>query len=636
MKLIILILILHALQTVNAQTTVTFIELNDLHAHLTAHLEQVKGSNGEILLSNRGGLARIATKINQIRSANLNTILMNIGDTYHGGAEALFSNGNDIVTLVNMLNIDVGVPGNWDYAYGPTVTNARFGASPQSDVERPSFPVIAGNAIYRDPPGVTSPIAINAIRNTFNYTPGDPFLPATLLIEKSGIKIGMIGLTSDIVEKMHEFMAFNIEFTQGITNYNSLLQQYSQDLKNQGADLIIVMSELGIHKDKQLADAIPLGTIDVFFSAHTHEVTQQPLSSDSGALVVESGDDTWLGQMDISLDVNNQVTQINWQLHAITADITSDAVVLNSVNQIRSPYLQANPGITVPQVHPDNLPENMQNMFPQATPMTLKYSLDYILGQTSVAWTRKNSLESRFNNVFTDILKNWNQTDFAMTPGFRFDSPVVPDIDDFSGDPEEYNWRYEAGVTIKGDILVADAYRFIPAPFTVVQGEVSVARIKQVIESNLEAVFSQQEFQQAGGWFDGYSGFNMTVDLCQPAGQRLVHLEKADGTQLNDSDILSVTGCGRPFDQDATTTVCSYDGFENVTPLQNPDGTSGDLTAADFLIYALENNFHNSVSRRNSILDLNQTNQWPASSFVQPLNIICLADDLIFKNEFEG
>jgi 2',3'-cyclic-nucleotide 2'-phosphodiesterase (5'-nucleotidase family) len=571
----------------------------------------------------------------QLKMANPNTIVMNIGDTYHGGAEALFSNGNDIVDAVNTLGIDVGVPGNWDYAYGPTITNARFGAAPQVDVKRPSFPMLAANAIYRDPPNITQPFIINIMRSTFNYTPGTPFLPASTIIEKSGVKIGIIGLTSDIVERMHETMAFNIEFTQGLNNYKDLIETNALDLRNQGSNLVIVMSELGIHKDKEIADILQQNTVDIVFSAHTHELTASPLQSNSGALLVESGNDTWLGQMDVDFDANNIATQFHWTLHPIVSSITPDNAMATLVQNVRAPYLLPNPNLTIPTVFPAALPSNLQNLFPQPFPLTLDLSLEHVLASTSIALDRKNALESHFNNAFTDMLKQWNNADVAMTPGFRFDSPVVPTASEFTGDINDYIWNYEDGITIKGNVLIEDAYRFFPAPFTIAQGQVTVARLKEVIEENLENVFSQSAFNQSGGWVDGFSGLNMTVDICQNLGNKLIQLEKPDGTPLQDSDILDVTGCARPFDQNATTTLCSYDGFSNVVSTQHPDGVTGDLSAVDFFIYALQNNLHSNISPRSNIADQNNTTQWPVNSFVQPLTVVCLADDIIFSDSFE-
>lgn len=635
MKIILILFILLNSTNTWAQQTLSFVEINDLHAHLTPHLEQVRQQDGTILLSNRGGLARLVTKINEIKNSNPNTLVMNIGDSYHGGAEALFSNGNDIVDAVNSIGIDVGVPGNWDYAYGPTITNARFGAAPQEDVKRPSFPMLAANAIYRDPPNITQPFLINIMRSTFNYTPGEPFLPASLMIEKSGVKIGLIGLTSDIVERMHVTMAFNIEFTQGLNNYKNLLEENANDLRNQGAHLIVVMSELGLHKDKALADILLANTVDIIFSAHTHELTLQPIISESGTRVVESGNDTWLGQMDIDFDSNNNPIDYRWNLHAIDSNISPDEAMTASIAAIRAPYLLDQPNLSNPAVFPAALPSNLQSLFPQAPTVTLTYALDHILATTSIAMDRKNALQSHFNNAYTDLLKEWSNSDMAMTPGFRFDSPVIPTAENFSGDAQDYLWNYEDSVIVRGDILVEDSYRFFPAPFTIAQGQVTVARIKEVIEENLENVFSQSAFNQSGGWTDGFSGLSMTVDICQDLGNKLIHLEKSDGTQLLDSDVLQVTGCSRPFDQNATTTLCSYDGFSNVSNSQHPDGVSGDLTAVDFLIYALENNLHSNLAPRKLITDSNATPQWPTSQKVQALTIVCLADDVIFQSSFE-
>jgi hypothetical protein len=83
---------------------VVFIHLNDLHANLTPHRDLVRESDASGApvshVETRGGLARIATAIRQIRTGTQHSVLMNIGDTYHGGVEALYSRGNAIVAPV--------------------------------------------------------------------------------------------------------------------------------------------------------------------------------------------------------------------------------------------------------------------------------------------------------------------------------------------------------------------------------------------------------------------------------------------------------------------------------------------------------------------------------------------------------
>ena len=113
---------------------ITFVEINDLHAHLAPHKDLVAATTSSryhrrrdrTKIVERGGIARIATIVESIRKQNPNTLVLNVGDTFHGGVEAKYTLGNAIVPAVNALQIDVGVPGNWDFAYGPYVTRARY------------------------------------------------------------------------------------------------------------------------------------------------------------------------------------------------------------------------------------------------------------------------------------------------------------------------------------------------------------------------------------------------------------------------------------------------------------------------------------------------------------------------------
>jgi len=112
--------------------------------------------------SERGGLARLATLINQQRAAHPDSVLMNVGDTFHGGAEALFTLGNAIVDPVNALGIDVGVPGNWDFGYSSVVFRLRYTDEPQAGIfgradpltpkfdviKKPNFPNLAANLTH--------------------------------------------------------------------------------------------------------------------------------------------------------------------------------------------------------------------------------------------------------------------------------------------------------------------------------------------------------------------------------------------------------------------------------------------------------------------------------------------------------
>lgn len=69
----------------------------------------------------------LASAIDRERAAYKGrTLLVNVGDTIHGSAVAEWTQGAALIPIVNALGIDLFVPGNWEYAYGPEVFRKRM------------------------------------------------------------------------------------------------------------------------------------------------------------------------------------------------------------------------------------------------------------------------------------------------------------------------------------------------------------------------------------------------------------------------------------------------------------------------------------------------------------------------------
>lgn len=633
----------HALAA-NAErgATVTFIQFNDLHAHLTPHTDLVPdGEPGKpgtgLKIAERGGLARLATMVKAIRADNPNSIFMNIGDTYHGGVEALYTNGNAIVDPVNALGIDVGVVGNWDFAYGPFVTrmrytdlpitqimgrmqkrfdNARRGGPlrrmrdqrngddgddgesraretmmPFGEIKRPSFPNLAANVTLTLPP----------------MRRGQLMMPATLIKDMNGVKVGMIGLTSDIVPRMHKMLAMGMDFVEGEDNYRALVNRHQKKLRAEGADVVVVMSELGIQKNYRLAQIIEPG-VDVIFSAHTHEATYTPLSSKSGALVVESGNDGNVGRMDVTVR-NGRVTDRKWSLAPIDHTVAEDREIKALVDKARAPFLARKVDMGIP------MPMMQQR---------LTQPIDTVIGHTDVVLDRREVLESRFNDLMGAILLRKSGTDIAMTPGFRFDAVVAARGTRMSGSAtsgmiEGRNIPVEDNTVAVGKITLEDAYRFFPVPYTISTGEISGEGWRQVMETAMTNVFSTDVFKQSGGWLEGFAGIDSAVKLDNPDGRRIVSLKlEKTGKPVTDGMTLSVTGCSRPMD--AGDTLCSYPGFKNVKPLEN-EATGKPWTPIDLFVDAMAHGGAQAqkTEAHGQLRDLNESPEWPRARFIQPL-----------------
>ncbi|MDF1882846.1 5'-nucleotidase C-terminal domain-containing protein [Sulfurimonas sp. SAG-AH-194-C21] len=614
--------------------TVSLIELNDLHAHIVPHIEQVRDANdSSIILSSRGGLARIKAKMTEL--TNSGTIIMNVGDTFHGGAEALFSNGNDIVDLVNDLPIDIAVMGNWDFAYGAPATLARFGNVTDAKVKRPSFPYIAANMSYQLPLGLQKKFAANApvkalatnvFEKTFKMTMGEDVLSPTTMITKNGIKVGFIGITSDIINRMSPLLASMIKFPQGEAAYIALIEKYSTQLKGQGANIIVVMSELGIHKDVQLGNKIKANSVDVFFSAHTHEATFKMINTTSGAKVVESGDDTYLGEMKVTV-TEGKITSYAWKLHEITNDIVPDPALLAKINTLRAKYLNPNVSITTngipPNIKDANLTAPELNMAKaiftrKKTPIVLNAPLDKFIGTTTLPLTRKNVLENGFNSVLGQLLTNNKNATLGILPGFRYDDAIIP-AQANSTSVNGYNWTSEANVVLNGNITIENIYRFLPSTNFVATANITGANIKKFIENELTSAFSSDAFKQAGGWMPGITGIKINVAVNANDGTRLIGITDLNDVGIDDATILSVaSACAREFEPTPTlaqTVICGQALFTDVVQDKN-------MTTANFLIDAFSKNLDENITDTKRITDSANTPLWPASPYVQPVSQI--------------
>ena len=553
---------------------IRFIELNDLHAHLMPHKELVR-ENNTTHIEIRGGIAKIATRINALRSESNSTVLMNIGDTFHGGVEATFSLGNAIVDSVNALHVDIGVIGNWDFAYSPAVTKLRF-----TDEKPLDFMVKKSIGDYEVKAVNYEVIAANWFKKSFGGN-DEYMVKPTKVITKEGVKIGFIGLTSDIVEHMHKGFALGMSFTHGKQNYIDIINSFSTSLKNEGCKVIVVMSELGIHKDVALANSIDSG-VDIFFSAHTHELTKEPIVSKSGALVVESGNDTYLGVMDVAINSYEQ-KEFKWQVETITNDIEDDPTVAAIVTKDRAPFLAEDVNIKNPLLLSDT---------------TLTEPIDTIVGYSSIDLNRRGLLDNSFNTAFSDLLMQETHSQLAITPGFRFDAVIDAESD--------YN--------AQGEISVEDVYRFFPSPYTLSTANIDGKRLKEIYSDMLEAVVSKDHFEQSGGWVEKIGGLDIVVDIDKNGSERIERMQlKSDGSDINDNTTYSITGCTRPLDDDDI--LCSYSGFSSKEAVINPQ-TSSPYSVSDFFMDALKNNLF-MPTKHSDVQDLSEYN--PNDGFIQPL-----------------
>lgn len=510
----------------------TLIQLSDLHGNLRSHAgELIYPDGSKRYTSQAGGLARIKTVVDDIRQENPQSLLLAVGDTVHGGAEVLFTVGDAIMPALNAFGIDVFTPGNWDFAYGGSVFRNRFSQF------GPKPPLTANSQIMAnayDGPGVTAANFPSVAINLYNDAPlpqalrGQRVLAPYKIFQVKDTRIAVIGITAAIVPQQSPAFNLGFRFTQGVEELPGIIKEVQQ----QGSDLIVVQSELGLAQNIEIGRAFE--EIDVVFSAHTHEVTVGAILADKkgmlyvppgedqspkvlrrlrkgAAIVVEAGEDLYLGRLDIRLR-GNRIQQFNWRAIPIDETIAENPEIKALVDHAEEPFVAGKdgkierhsliPGGYCPNAGCDPL------LVPQIGHQLVE-DLDTVVGHTEVLLQRHSIMEGVMNNFIADSVKSvtepvvasqttWSGVDMSMTNGFRFDTPILS-AQELSSDAVFTDGRQI------GDITLRDLYSYFPVGAAVVVGEFSGSVIEQNLEDILSSVFNPNPFLQHGGWYLGLS-----------------------------------------------------------------------------------------------------------------------------------
>ena len=531
----------------------TLIMMGDLHGTLVPHAAVLKNSDGtERQVASAGGLVRLKTVVDDIRTDNPAAVLLSAGDLTHGSAETLFTVGDAMMVAMNAFDIDVFTPGNWDFGYGPAVFRNRFASRPPFPTIPPNIRVMARYVGCDDVPDAypcseydsatpppagpapATPEGDGVIRanfpavaiNLYNDAPvpnRNRVLDPYVILDRNGLRIAVIGITASIVPQQADVFNIGLRFTQGVEELPDIIEA----VKSEGADLIVVQSELGLSQNLKIAQSFE--DIDVMYSAHTHEITLGAMLADKrgvisttpgmglsgneisrlargAAIVVETNRDMYVGRLDLQV-ADGKVVDFTWEAIPVDerwdADPAPDMVALVAAMEedfvagtdgevqthIFMPGAFCNPGCGAPGEQRGHY---------------LTEDLDSIVGYTDTLLLRHQVLEDTLNNWLADAIREvaddvvfasgtdpWDGVDISMSNGFRFGNAVLPD----------------------SDITLRDLYTWFPVGPAVNVAEFSGQAIEASLEEILAAVFNRNPFLQRGGWYLGLANMEQSVDL---------------------------------------------------------------------------------------------------------------------------
>ena len=244
-----------------------------------------------------GSYAQISTLVKKNRKKNKNVILVEVGDAIQDNWIEKFAMTpkHPIPEILNYMGYDIFVPGNHEFNFGmPTLSNI---------LRDMKFKKLTANLYYRK----------NAENDTNFSKDKSRYLDATAIIEKDGVKIGIIGLSTPMSAQFEEDTGYLNDFY--FVSPVKETQRQIKKLKEEGTNAIVVVAHMGIENEngipetgvRDLANAVP--EIDVIVAGHMHQ--NIPKEIINGVLITEPHRyGTYISEVDLKFEVTGKNVEL--------------------------------------------------------------------------------------------------------------------------------------------------------------------------------------------------------------------------------------------------------------------------------------------------------------------------------------
>ena len=483
-KLLCSLFALSAVSTAMAQeVNIKILGTSDIHGRV------VPWSYGADVEDKSGSYAQIATYVKDVRKNNKNVVLVDVGDAIQDNQVDVFAKDkkyykdHPIPKVLNEMNYDIFVLGNHEFNFG----------------------MKALDEILKD-------IKAKKLTANFYYKKNDKrYIDATTIIEKDGVKLGIIGLSTPMSAKFEEDTGNlkDMKFTSPTEEARTQVEK----LKAKGVDAIIVIAHMGIENENKIPDTgmrdviNAVDGIDVVIAGHMHK--DVPSETIKNTLITEPHRyGTVVSEVDLTFDINDkkEVKLVKKESKTVPVkELEAD----KKIAEIYKPYHEK-----LRELNNVVIGQTENEMVPQET----KHGV-------SAAFSKDTGLSSFIN----DVEQHYSGADVVT---FSFDHQKA---------------RMNKGDIKKKDIIFN--YRYAGGDVTVY--ELTGKQLKEYMEwsanyfdtiqpGDTEYRYNAERKKSKYVTYDIFGGVNYKIDLRNPQGSKIVDLTLADGKPVTDDMKLKV------------------------------------------------------------------------------------------------
>lgn len=267
----------------------------------------------------RGGYARMGTLVKQIRSQKDDepVLVLSSGDFIGGSPYAwlILEGYAPELELMKEIGYDATTIGNHEFDYGPDVLAEYMQRAGYPSLHH-EFPVLSSNLII--PEGH----ALNNVK-----------LPSSRMFTlENGLRVGVFGLLGLEAYSLAP-MAEPVE----IFDPYQMAQKQVDQLREAGADVIVLLSHSGIKEDRELAERTD--HIDVILGGHDHIQMQVPEVINSTIVLHSSNYLQHVGMLELEFDTETRTLSMkneeedNPFLIPLDSSIAEDSLIAVKVDE---------------------------------------------------------------------------------------------------------------------------------------------------------------------------------------------------------------------------------------------------------------------------------------------------------------
>ena len=483
-KLLCSLFALSAVSTAMAQeVNIKLLGTSDVHGRI------VPWSYGADVEDKSGSYAQIATYVKDVRKNNKNVVLVEVGDAIQDNQIDVFAKdkkyykNHPVPKVLNEMNYDIFVLGNHEFNFG----------------------MKALDEILKD-------IKAKKLTANFYHKKNDKrYIDATTIIEKDGVKLGIIGLSTPMSAKFEEDTGNlkDMKFTSPTEEARTQVEK----LKAKGVDAIIAVTHMGIDNENNIPDTgmrdviNAVDGIDVVIAGHMHK--DVPSETIKNTLITEPHRyGTVVSEVDLTFDINDkkEVKLVKKESKTVPVKaLEADKKIV----EIYKPYHEK-----LRELNNVVIGQTANEMVPQET----KHGV-------SAAFSKDTGLSSFIN----DVEQHYSGADVVT---FSFDHQKARmDKGDIKKKDIIFNYRYAGGDVTVYELTGKQLKEYM---------EWSANYFDTIQPGDTEYRYNAERKKSKYVTYDIFGGVNYKIDLRNPKGSKIVDLTLADGKPVTDDMKLKV------------------------------------------------------------------------------------------------